>query len=249
MDTNKKLDNLRAQIEHIERPYYRHTAPALPFGVEEIDKSLRGGGLSLGALHDVASSGIDTEFATTAALFVGSILARTKGTIMWILQTNDIYMPGLTSVGVHPGRIIFVEAGKQALWAMEECLHHGGLAAVVCELFGRLDNVASRRLQLAAESTQVPGFLIRRSRKFNDSDFDLPSAAVTRWRISTHPSPAPLANSPETPGLGPATWRLSLTRCKGGEPKSWTVRAPDQQGRLLLLPDTTEQAGSIAAAS
>jgi protein ImuA len=132
---------------------------------------------------------------------------------------------------------------------MEECLYHGGLAAVVCELFGRLDNVASRRLQLAAESKKVPGFLIRRSRKLNDPELDLPSAAVTRWRISTQPSAAPLADSPETPGLGPAVWRLNLTRCKGGEPKSWTVRAPNLQGQLHILPDRIEQSGSIAAAS
>jgi protein ImuA len=168
---------------------------------------------------------------------------------MWILQGNDIYMPGLTSVGVHPGRVIFVEAGKEALWAIEECLRHGGLAAVVGEVSGRIDNVATRRLQLAAESTSVPGLLIRRSKRFDDPELELPSAAVTRWRIGPLPSPPALQDSPDTPGLGPALWRLGLTRCRGGEPRTWNVRAPNVQGHLEILPDQIDESRSISAAS
>ena len=75
------------------------------------------------------------------------------------------------------------------------------MSPVVCELDGKLDLVASRRPQLAAEGSQVLGLLIRRSQRFNDPALAQPSAAMTRWRVGTLPSPAALSHAPDVPGL------------------------------------------------
>jgi protein ImuA len=131
--------------------------------------------------------------------------------------------------------LVFAEAGKQVLAAMEEGLAHPGLAAVVGELAGRLSLVASRRLQLAAEHSGVMAALLRRSRVFNDPELTAPSAAVTRWRIAAVPSGPPVPHAPSVPGLGRALWRLELTHYRGGEPGSWIVEACDATGRLALV--------------
>lgn len=237
-----RLRDLRAQIARIERTHNRTAAaPVLPFGHAAIDAALPGGGLALGALHEAASAGPDTEHAAAATLFIAGILARLEGPVLWVVQQPDLFAPGLAGAGLHPDRILFAEAGKAVLPAMEEGLRHAGLAAVVAELDGRLGLAASRRLQLAAEQSGVMAVLIRRSRGFDDPVLKQPSAAATRWRVAALPSPPVLPHAPDTPGLGPARWRLDLTRCRGGEAASWMVEACDATGRLGLVPDAADR--------
>ena len=130
--------------------------------------------------------------------------------------------------------MVFVDAGKATLLAMEEALRVPDLAGVVGEFEGRLDLVTSRRLQLAAEGSEVLGLLLRRSRRFDDPALRQPSAASTRWRIAMLPSSPALPHAPDIPGLGRSHWRLELLRCRGGEGGSWIVEGCDAQGRLAL---------------
>ena len=241
------LEALRERIARIERAHTRPSAtPALPFGLAAIDDALPGGGLALAALHEAASSGPDTEHAAAATLFIAGILARLPGPVLWVQQQADLFAPGLAGVGLQPDRILFAEAGKSVLAVMEEGLRHPGLGAVVAELDGRLSLVASRRLQLAAEQAGTLAVLIRRSRGFDDPALTQPSAAVTRWRIGALPSPPVLPHAPETPGLGPARWRLDLTRCRGGEAASWVVEACDATGRLGVVSDAADRSDQTA---
>ena len=230
------LTRLRAEIARIERTAASGpgTPKTLPFGIETLDSALPGGGLPLGCLHEVAGAGPDTEHGTTAALFLAGVLARLGGPVLWVREQPDLFAPGLACVGLHPAHVLFADAGKDVLAAMEEGLAHPGLAAVVGELSGKLGLAASRRLQLAAGQTGGLAALLRRSRTFDDPALALPSAAVTRWRIAVLPSPPPLPHAPSVPGLGPALWRLELTRCRGGRPGVWIVEACDATGRLTL---------------
>ncbi len=50
------IESLRAQIEKIEGRGQRARS-VLPFGITEVDLRLPGGGLTLGALHEVAGGG------------------------------------------------------------------------------------------------------------------------------------------------------------------------------------------------
>jgi protein ImuA len=239
---------LRERIARIERIHTRDPslALALPLGIEAIDGALPSGGIRLGALHEAASAGPDTEHAAAATLFIAGILARLDGPVLWVLRQADLFAPGLAGAGLQPNRVVFAEAGKQVLPVMEEGLRHAGLAAVVAEHSGRLSLVASRRLQLAAEQAGILALLIRRSASFDDPALNEPTAAVTRWRIAALPSPAALPHAPDTPGVGRARWRLDLTRCRGGEPGSWVVEACDATGRLGLVPDVPNR--SVKAA-
>ena len=231
----------------------RHAGPAtgLPFGLPPLDACLPGGGLALGAVHELFAGGPAVEHGAAPALFAAAALARRPGPVLWIAAQRDIYPPALARAGLDPGRIIFIETRDGALRAMEESLRHPGLAGVVCELEGPLSLVASRRLLLAAEAGSgkdgpgkdgpgkggaagALGFVLRRSRRFGDPALTAPSAAATRWRITALPSPPPLPHLPGVPGLGRLLWRLELLRCRGGEAATFTVESPDAQGRLAV---------------
>ena len=67
------LTALRERIRQIERPA-RHGV--LPFGVAAIDRALPGGGLALGAVHEILGQGGDEEDGAAAAGFAAGILAR-----------------------------------------------------------------------------------------------------------------------------------------------------------------------------
>ncbi|MBP1886449.1 ImuA family protein [Sinorhizobium mexicanum] len=230
---NPVIAGLRQRIERLEGGVARDRT-VLPFGVAAIDDRLPGGGLALGALHEVAGGGNGAIDGAAAALFAAGIAARTKGKVLWCVTRADLFAPALAQAGLPPGRVIYVEAGdeKALLSCIEEGLRHGGLGAVVGEL-ARLSMTASRRLKLAAESSGTIGIAVRRWRRQTEaSDFGQPTASVTRWRVSVLPS-APLP----VPGVGRARWLLELIRCRAGESADFEVEAPDAKGRIALPSD------------
>jgi len=242
------LTDLRSRIARLARDPARHRAPAIRFGLPTLDRHLPDGGLAIGALHEAAGTGPDTEHAAAAALFIAGALARLRGPVLWVLTRDDLFAPALAGVGLHPDRLILAEAGKQVLSVMEEGLRHPGLAGVVGELDGRLTLTASRRLQLAAEASGVTAIVLRRSRRHDDPVLAEPNAAVTRWRLAALPSapplPRPLLGTPDVPGLGRARWRLELLRCRGGDPATWIVEACDATGHLALVAELSDRSAA-----
>jgi protein ImuA len=224
------LADLRMRIERLDRGGARRGA-MLPFGHPSIDGALPRGGLGLGALHEVMEAGVASEHAASAVLFVAGIAARLEGPVLWCLRRRDLFAPGLAGVGLHPDRVIYAETRREAdiLPVMEEGLRERGLAAVVGEV-ARLGLTPSRRLQLAAEASGVTALVIRRWRSDAERASGAePTAAATRWRVT----PAPSAPLP-APGVGRARWHVELLRCKGAEPRSWLLDAPDAKGRLAV---------------
>ncbi len=201
------ISALRDRLRQIEQPA-RHGV--LPFGVAAIDRALPGGGLALGAVHEILGAGGDEEDAAAASGFAAGILARLGpagdgggdgGPVLWCLKRPDLYGPGLEAHGLDPARLVLVRAPRDddLLWAVEEGLRAPGLAAVVGEI-GRLPMVAGRRLQLAAERAGIPVLLLRRWRSGEEAEAERqrPSAAVTRWRIAALPS----LDIENEPGIG-----------------------------------------------
>lgn len=219
------LDELRARIATIEGDGPRRST--IPFGIGAIDSRLPGGGLATGALHEVAG-GTDLADDASATIFIAGILARIDGPVLWCLRWRDLFAPALHLAGLHPDRVIHVEAGSDAnvLLAMEECLRHPGLAGVVGEL-GRYSTTASKRMQLAAEGSGVAAFVFRRSSKVDQVVEG--TAAVTRWRITAAPS-----EELGIPSLGRPRWRVELERVRGGNAHAWIVEGCDAQGRLAV---------------
>lgn len=188
------LVTLRERVLQIERPTIAAHG-VMPFGLTPIDRALPGGGLTRGALHEILAAGGDEEDGALAAAFTASIVARLAsagdGVVLWCLSRPDLYGPGLAAHGLDPARLIVVRTARDAeiLWAMEEGLRTSGIAAVVGEV-GILPDVASRRLQLAAERSGVTAFVLRRWYNGGQAtrERNLPNAAATRWRVQALPS-------------------------------------------------------------
>lgn len=227
------VSELRARIARLEGRT-AHQRMVLPFGLAAIDRILPEGGLLRGALHEVAGGGNGAVDGAAAALFAAGIAARSSGKVLWCMTRPDLFAPALAQAGLAPERLIYVEAGddKTVLACMEEGLRHGGPSAVVAEV-SRLSMTASRRLQLAAETSGTLGLAVRRWRRQTEAaDFGMPTAATTRWRVSALPS-APLP----VPGVGRPRWLLELIRSRAGECADFVVEACDDQGRLALPSD------------
>jgi len=236
VEERARLPELRERIRRIERP----TATihgVLRFGVAAIDRVLPGGGLALGALHEILGMSGDEEDGALAAAFAAGILGRltatADGLVLWCLPRPDLYGPGLVAHGLDPAHLVLVRApgDTEIWWAIEEGLRAPGIAAVIGEV-GVLPAVASRRLQLAAERSGITAFLLRRWRDGGQAarERNLPNAAVTRWRITALPS-QPLRGEP---GVGRPRWRVELLRCRGGEPACWEVEEADATGHVSL---------------
>src|SRR6202008_2803940 len=139
------VSELRERVRRIERsPAMAHGV--LPFGIAAIDRLLPGGGLALGALHEILGAGGDEEDGALAAAFTAAILGRlgphptptpiegegTGGrTVLGCLPRPDLYGPGLAARGLDPAHIVLVRASRdgEILWAMEEGLRAPGLPA------------------------------------------------------------------------------------------------------------------------
>lgn len=240
MERGELLAELRARVRQMEQAG-RATQAVLPFGLVEIDEHLPGGGLALGALHELSGGGPDADHAAAATLFVAGILARLSGVVLWCLPRRDLFAPALAGAGLDPQRLIIAETGtEQAVAAVvEEGLRHGGLAAVVGEIT-RLPAAQARRLQLAAETSGVTGLLLRRWQKRAAAE---PTAAMTRWRIT----PAPTSALP-VPGVARARWHVALERCRGAPPAEWLVEACDEAGYLARPAELADRPAAADAA-
>jgi protein ImuA len=209
------LHSLRAQL-HALAPRARYGV--LPFGDARIDGCFPEGGLALGALHEIAANGIEAETGAVAAGFITCLLARLKGTLVWIAPQADLYAPGLLAYGLDPGRLVLVQTGgdDETLAAMEAVLREGAAAAVVAEA-GRLGRIPSRRLQLACLKRGSTGFVLRRWPHGRKAVVAEETASVTRWRLA----PAPSAAAHREPGR--PRWRVELEHARGGIEGAWIM--------------------------
>jgi protein ImuA len=186
-----------------------------------------------GAVHEFLSTNSEDAAATSG--FISGLLASlmgNNGTIAWISSSQTLFPPALKSFGIAPDRFIFIDLQKEkdVLWAVNEALKCGALAAVVGEI-REIDFTTSRRLQLSVEESKVTGFILRNNyRKLNTT------ACVSRWKITPLPSvsiaPVPNTNSDwdrdgsvdDLPGIGFPKWKVELLRMRNGKAGAWDVQ-------------------------
>ena len=177
-DKAVRLQELRARLQALERG--GGTRPPFALGLPALDAAL-GGGLPLGCLHEVGGAPGDGAALGFCAALLGRLAAA--GPVLWCQPQLDLYAPGLAACGLNPARLVVVTAARPAdrLWALEEGLRCRALAAVLGEIDG-LDPTAARRLQLAAETSGVTGFVLH-----PEGGPPAQSVAATRWRVMSAP--------------------------------------------------------------
>ena len=215
------LERLRAAIRRIEGggPGWSDAGTAvLRLGIGEIDRHLPWGGLPAGALHEIVAA--DGGMAGAASAFSVHLAALSgDGPVLWceggrILDSGALHPPGLRRFGLDPGRLVLARTGNDAetLWAMEDGLRCGALAAVIGAL-AAVSLTESRRLQRAAGEGGVTALMLRPA-----GAGAAPNAATTRWRV----------------GAAGSGWRLEMFRCRGGPPGDWDVEWCNETRGLAL---------------
>jgi protein ImuA len=235
---SEKLAALVQRIAAIERQTTGRAErlPAVPLGCAAIDGVLPGGGLARGAVHEFMGPGHESDQRGDGALMgfgavaLARLLAADEGRrpALWCMNhrlqqvggllSGQVYPPGLQAMGVPLDRLLLAYTNNDAdtLWAMEEALRSGAVAAVLGELT-RFEPGAARRLQLAAQEHGGTGLALWPGRGLNAASF-----AETRWRLTSLPSTG-RAIVPH--------WHVTLLRARRSAViGDWSVRWHD--GRL-----------------
>jgi protein ImuA len=160
--------------------------------------------------------------------------------VLWIVEdllmheNGAPYGPGLEQAGIAPEELITVAATRprDVLWAMEEALRCRAVGVVIGETAAHgIDQVAMRRLSLAAAAGGTLGLLLRME---PDGAY---CAAATRWIVGAAPSFA-LSTAQRCRGVGPPRWAVCLMRNRRGRPGAWIVEWNSVEQRFELATDT-----------
>lgn len=266
-----RIDRLRRQLCALEAAtgLAGDCGAPLALGHPVIDGAL-GGGLSAGALHEVAAAR-EAETAAASGFALALAVRRTSWRrastaignsydararndaravsvtsgrhVLWIAEDLSLaengapHGPGLDGIGIAPERLITVAAARErdVLWAMEEALRCRAVGMVIGEMRPRdIDQVATRRLALAAAAGNALGLILR------TAPDDGPSAAATRWIVGAAPS----LNAERGHGVGPPRLLARLVRNRRGHLGAWIVEWNSVEQRFELATHSEPVAGS-----
>ncbi|MEL6946952.1 MAG: hypothetical protein AAFO73_04895 [Pseudomonadota bacterium] len=186
-------------------------------GVEAIDAHLPAGHINRSGLHEVEPLRATDMPSLTGFSFALLSRLRSNAPIIWCVTAEQVgeyghlYAHGVQRFGLSPAQIIFSKVSKAVhlQFAMEEALKTEGVTAVLGE-GPRPCFTGSRRLSLIARQQGRPCLLLA-----GGGQGERGSAAMTRWQVA----PSPGVENPNDPfGPGLPTWRLALTRVRGGSP-------------------------------
>lgn len=216
-ETRKKIiEELRRDILLAEgyKPYAAGSGNIA--GLQTIEEAFPNGIFPVGAIHEFLAFG--AEQAAASGGFVSGILSslmQQNGVCIWISAGRKLFPLALKTFGIEPHNIIFVDLKweKEVLWTIEEALKCNGITAVVGEVRA-LTFMQSRRLQLAVESSNVTGFILR-----TDKSKISTTACTARWQVT--PIASQLADG--MPGVGFPRWQVDLLKVRNGKPGRWKV--------------------------
>lgn len=165
-----------------------------PTGYAALDQLLPQGGWPRRALTELL---LPADGVGELALLMPTLarLSREGGTLALVAPPYLPYAPAWQAAGIDLGVLQVIDASpRDALWAFEQCLRSGACAAVV-GWPRQADAQALRRLQVAADSGDCLGFVLRERRHAAN-----PSPAALRlehdgdrWRVrKCRGGPAPM---------------------------------------------------------
>ena len=167
-------------------------ATVQPTGFAALDDALPTAGWPEGALTELL---LPADGVGELRLLLPTLARLTQAgrDIVLVAPPYLPYPDGWRQAGVDFARVHLVDAApRDALWATEQCLRAGCLAAVL-SWPRQADDRALRRLQVAAETGQALGFAFRDQRAARN-----PSPAALRIAIDARPA------------------QLRVLKCRGG---------------------------------
>jgi cell division inhibitor SulA len=213
------LEGLLAQ-RRVWKGHARSTVAVAPqsTGWDELDAALPTAGWPEAALSELLlpADGMGELQLLWPAL--ARLSQRKDAVIALVCPPYRPYPPAWHAAGVRLSalQVIAADNPREALWATEQCLRSGACSAVL-GWPRQADDRALRRLQVAAETGQAPGFVFR------------------PMKAAANPSPACLRILLEAPG------RLRVLKCRGGLPPTQAICIP------ALQPATTQLRRAVDA--
>jgi protein ImuA len=224
------IAQLRQRLLALQRPLkMENGSGTLPFGIAAIDTML-GGGLMRGALHEIAASAEAHSAAATGFALGLTALCTPSPRLFWIAEemtraeSGGPHGAGLDAFGLAPERLVTVSVAhrRDLLWGMEEALRCRAVGVVIGEMrAGKIDEIAVRRLSLAAGESGALALLLRVAPP-GDS-----STAATRWIVGA-------AASAIAHGPGAPRFAAHLVRNRRGPVGSWILEWSDSDERFIL---------------
>jgi protein ImuA len=199
-------------------------------GFEPLNAAFPNQQFPAGAVHEFLCN--STEQKVSSLGFMSGILSTftNNNAIAWVGAARNLFPPALAQFGINPSQILFIHPRKQKdlLWTIEEVMKCEAITAVISEI-PEFSFMASRRLQLAVETSGVTGFILRKEQK------SMTTASVARWRITAAQSKIP----GQLPGVGFPQWNVELVKVKNGKPGQWQLAWID--GKFELTDSTAQQ--------
>ncbi|MEX0678225.1 MAG: hypothetical protein WD063_14185, partial [Pirellulales bacterium] len=160
-DRASVLESLAEQVRSLEGARWVDSREVISTGSPALDRLLPEGGFRRGALVEWLSGGPAGGAATLALLAARGALAA-GGVLVVIDHRGLFYPPAAARLGIALENTIVVRPAGilDHAWALDQALRSRGVAAVWCSV-EKPDNRTLRRLQLAAETSGVVGFLLR----------------------------------------------------------------------------------------
>lgn len=190
-----------------------------------------------GALHEIHARPADAAACLGFGLGAAEQVAAGRTGLLIGLRLGGLeagwpYGAGVNEYGLGPADYIVVRARgeTEALQAALEGARCAGLGAVLIEMWGRasaLDLTTTRRLALGCETSGVQVFLLR----LGDEAIH-PTAAYTRWRVTSAPSQSRFARAPGAP-----RFVARLERHRGGCPQQTFLVEWDRDARQFRSAD------------
>ncbi|OYP36811.1 hypothetical protein CGZ80_07125 [Rhodopirellula sp. MGV] len=242
------LRSLRAKVGCVSTA--RNAAePTFSTGCSAMDVWLPHNGLHPGTLTEWVAA---HESAAAESLSLRAAACRldavTSRPLVIVDCEGTFYPPAAVALGVPAQRMILLRprGSDDALWAIDQALRSGAVAAVLARLPMRLDDRDGRRLQLAAETGNTPGLFIR-----NFQARHLPSFAETQFYVAERKRlQTPERLSPRhrlSSGRDSEVISVTLDRVRGGQAgKQLDVRF-DDSGVLHPVPSSDPQRHETAA--
>ena len=158
---SERLRRLRAMLARCRHRHRGTDRRFIATGLAGLDGALPHGGLPSGAVTEILCS-LDGGGATTLALRAALAAAGRSRWVVVVDTRGDFYPPAAWRMGVNVDRLVVIRrlGLREALWAVDQTLRCSAVAAVVAPV-NQLEDAVSRRLQLAAESGDALGLLLR----------------------------------------------------------------------------------------
>ena len=150
--------------------------------------------------------------------------------ILWIaeemarVESGVPHGAGLDAFGLAPERLVTVSVThrRDLLWGMEEAMRCRAVDVVIGEMrAGKIDEIAVRRLSLAAGESGTLALLLRAVPPADSS------TAATRWIVGA-------ASSAIAHGPGAPRFAAHLVRNRRGPVGSWILEWSDSDERFIL---------------